>query len=226
VAKIFSLSQYSPLGYVFILCPLKKKSWMEGSSMSAESGTDKAVRREKIVMALGIAAIILFSANLLTMVARHFWPDFRFESLFAAGNRQAVTEVETLHEVTDDHAVHVFVKRHRHRDGEQRFVIRMDGETLHLDAREAFREKAADVEADLRAEMERLGRDIARQKHRLEADMNARQEVRLRSLRLDRINERQIERSLGRLEAELESELAAVKNTLRSTASMSADSGN
>ena len=36
---------------------------------------DAPERREKVVMALGLVAIILFSANLMAMVARHFWPN-------------------------------------------------------------------------------------------------------------------------------------------------------
>lgn len=213
--------------------------------MSAESGTDKAVRREKIVMALGIAAIILFSANLLTMIARHFWPDYRFESLFGADHQRAQTDIDLQQRAIPGDEVHVFVRRHRQHDGEHKFVFQLNGENVHFEARKAFREKAANVEADLRAEMERLSRDIARQKRRLEADMNARHEVRLQNLRLDRVNElgrvriqagesavqelraeRQIERSLGRLEAELEAELESVKNTLQSTVPESADSGN
>lgn len=155
--------------------------------MSAESGTDKAVRREKIVMALGIIAVFLFSANLLTMIARHVWPDFRFESLFVEGFDPAVTGVETM-ETTYDHAVHVYVNRWKHHDGEHRFMIRMNDHDLRLDAREAFRETADHVEADLRAEMERLSRDITRQQRRMEADMNIRQDARLNTLRRARIN--------------------------------------
>ncbi len=37
--------------------------------------TDTSGRRQKVVMALGIATIVLFSANLLTVLAKHFWPD-------------------------------------------------------------------------------------------------------------------------------------------------------
>ena len=37
--------------------------------------TDQPGRQQKVVMVLGIAAIILFSANLFSAVLQHFWPN-------------------------------------------------------------------------------------------------------------------------------------------------------
>lgn len=164
--------------------------------MSAEPGTDKAVRREKIVMALGIATIILFSANLLTMVARHVWPDFRFGSLFGVEQMDAVSEVD------GEHTVHVFVNRHGDGHEAHRFVIRLNGADVHYHARDSFRETADRIESELRVEMERLSRDIARQQSRMEADMATRGNVRRQERELD-----------GALD-QLESELATLQNAL------------
>lgn len=155
--------------------------------MSAAPGTDKAVRREKIVMALGIAAIILFSANLLTMVARHIWPDFRFESLIAADCGPDAFQVEAIREASDDHAVHVFVNRWKHDNGTQKFVVRLNGSDLQADDLEAFTDAADRIESDLRAEMDRLRLDIARQQHRIETDMTAHHDARLRTLNQARV---------------------------------------
>ncbi|NNF03548.1 MAG: hypothetical protein HKN17_03695 [Rhodothermales bacterium] len=173
--------------------------------MSAEPGTDKAARREKIVMALGIAAVILFSANLLTMIARHFWPDLRFESLFAPGGNAAVSEVDTMEAPDCDRAVHVFVKRHGHEKGTHRFVIGMD-------ARAAYHEAADRIDAELRRDMDQLHRDIARQQMRIrtmnwEADRARRsaEEAAARTGSLLQEEELALDRALGDLEAEMAS---------------------
>lgn len=65
---------------------------------------DAPERREKVVMALGLVAILLFSANLMAMVARHFWPNMpiigepRTEEVIVASFHHAphvVWEVQT-----------------------------------------------------------------------------------------------------------------------------------
>jgi len=74
--------------------------------------TDTSERRQKVVMALGIATIILFSANLLTVLAKHFWPEkglpFMTEQEVAveAPNRFEY-RVQVYHERPHEH------KRHR-----------------------------------------------------------------------------------------------------------------
>jgi len=79
------------------------------------SESEKADRRSRIVMALGIATVILFSANLLAMVAKHFWPDLRETALFRSETaKEEVAEVQEhvfeFHSFADaDH------KRHRYR---------------------------------------------------------------------------------------------------------------
>lgn len=201
--------------------------------MSAEPGIEKAARREKIVMALGIAAVILFSANLLTMVARHFWPDL---PLFGGNKNVAVGEFETMELSGDDHAVHVFLNRQGHEHGAHGYVIRLNGEDVHVHARDAFRDAADRIESELRIEMDRLHRDIARQQSRLEADMNARRDVRLKTLNPVRIRvmkedrERAMqsaeraadsetalqsdEQALDRALVEIESELASIQQAI------------
>ena len=164
--------------------------------MSAEPGTDKTARREKIVMALGLVAIILFSANLLTMIARHFWPDYRIESPFAVEAQPVVTEVEAVATAESEdrrRTVHVFVNRHEQSDGAHRFVFRLNGEDFHVHARDSFRETADRIESDLRVEMERLRRDIARQQSRMESDISSRPDL----------QEREIDRAIDELESEL-----------------------
>ena len=46
--------------------------------------TDNPERRNRIVMALGIATIVSFSANLLTALAKHFWPEQANFTMFSA----------------------------------------------------------------------------------------------------------------------------------------------
>ncbi len=75
---------------------------------------DASGRREKVVMGLGILAILLLSANITAVVARHFWPDL---PLFGrTSETTAVVEAPAMHglieiEVPD---VHRLVRIHRH----------------------------------------------------------------------------------------------------------------
>lgn len=108
--------------------------------------TDQSDRRQKIVMALGIATIILFSANLLTVLAHHFWPESGLKVPFLSEN---VAEADVW-EVNVHEAPH-----HKHH-----FVIRTP-------------DAASYVELDVN--VDELDRDIARMERdarRLEREIN------------------------------------------------------
>ncbi len=75
---------------------------------------DASGRREKVVMGLGILAILLLSANITAVVARHFWPDL---PLFGGtSDAMAVVEAPTVHSLVEIEVpdVHRLVRIHRH----------------------------------------------------------------------------------------------------------------
>jgi len=118
--------------------------------MSAEPSE----RRQRIVMALGIATIILFSANLLTVLAHHFWPENGF-------NRFQTEELAVADApiVTD---IHVDVDVERHPFHKKRVIVRFPKHgSIHMD----------ELDREL-ADMERAARDLEREIDRELAEWN------------------------------------------------------
>ncbi|MEQ9105471.1 MAG: hypothetical protein RIE53_12345 [Rhodothermales bacterium] len=75
---------------------------------------DASGRREKVVMGLGILAILLLSANITAVVARHFWPDL---PLFGRTTEaMAIAEVPAIPHLVEIEVpdVHRLIRIHRH----------------------------------------------------------------------------------------------------------------
>ena len=125
-------------------------------STDTSMSSDKAEKRQKLVMALGIAAIILFSANLLTVLATHFWPGDGLPFL----SKQEVVAAEAP---VSHFAFHVQGNRDRIRH-KHTFVVRAPESvsTIHFDALDR------DIAA-MEAAAERLEREIALELSQLEA---------------------------------------------------------
>ena len=110
--------------------------------------TDTSERRQKVVMALGIATIILFSANLLTVLAKHFWPE---------KNLPFLTEQEVAVEAPNsfEYEVRVYAERpHDHR--KHRVIIKAPNAVSHIVVDELDREIA-----EMEAAAERLERELS-----------------------------------------------------------------
>lgn len=115
--------------------------------------TDTSERRQKVVMALGIATIILFSANLLTVLAKHFWPE---------QNLPFVSEQEVAVEAPNqfEYEVRVYADRpHEHR--KHRVIIRapkvrVSDAVSHIVVDELDRDIA-----EMEAAAERLERELS-----------------------------------------------------------------
>lgn len=118
--------------------------------------TDTSERRHKVVMALGIATIILFSANLLTVLAKHFLPEKHLPFL---------TEQEVAMEAPSsfEYEVHVYSERpsehHNHRvivrapNAVSHIVLdELDQEITEIEAAAALleRELSTELESSLR----------------------------------------------------------------------------
>ena len=72
-------------------------------------------RSQKLVMGLGIVAILLFSANLITAIVQHFWPEQESRVLHFTSesweDSDATAEVYTIGRTK---GLQKFVIRHRH----------------------------------------------------------------------------------------------------------------
>jgi hypothetical protein len=123
---------------------------------------DASGRREKVVMGLGILAILLLSANITAVVARHFWPDLplfgRTTETLAIAEVPAVPGVPGLIEI-EVPDVHRLVRIHRH--------AAPSTWEFHTD----------DLERDLRKLEARIARETARVEQ--EAARLGRQDVRV-----------------------------------------------
>ena len=92
-------------------------------STDSTQSSDPTERRQKIVMALGIATIILFSANLLTVLAHHFWPESGIKVPFLSEQADVaeavvVSEGDAIWEFNvhrAPHHKHRVIVRHPHR---------------------------------------------------------------------------------------------------------------
>jgi len=125
-------------------------------STDTSNSADNAERRQKMVMALGIATIILFSANLLTVLATHFWPGDGLP--FLSKQEVVVAEAPASHFEFRVHSDHDRL-HHKHR-----IIVRAPESvsTIHFD--ELDRDIAA-----MEAAAERLEREIALELRELEA---------------------------------------------------------
>ncbi len=121
--------------------------------------TDNSERRNRVVMALGIATIVLFSANLLTAVAKHFWPEQANFTMFSA-TQEADTDALTEWEVDCDTDMEIIVDRSiRHSPRRShRFVMRLPRHRSHSHDTDLDRE-IAEMESAAR----RLERELSRE---------------------------------------------------------------
>jgi hypothetical protein len=115
--------------------------------------TDETGRRQKVVMALGIATIILFSANLLTVLAKHFWPDNGLPFL----TQQEVAVADSPHAVYE---YRVQADRHDHKH-KHRVVIRTPSAVSEIHIDQLDRDIAEMEQAARRLERE-INREMAR----------------------------------------------------------------
>ena len=120
--------------------------------------TDQSPRRQKIVMALGIATIILFSANLLTVLAHHFWPESGLKVPFLSES-VAEAEADAVWEVNVHEAPH-----HKHH-----FVIRGPEVSSYVALEMNVDELDRDI-ARMERDARRLEREINRELSRLNTE--------------------------------------------------------
>ncbi|MDA0378231.1 MAG: hypothetical protein O2899_01970 [Bacteroidetes bacterium] len=126
-----------------------------GFPMSDHStpSSDASERRQKVVMALGIATIVLFSANLLTVLAQHFWPENSWRIPLLAEQESAV-ETAAFWQVDVQAA-----PRHRHRVVIHRPAVAPEV-IVDLDVRSIERELAKVERQTQRLELE-LQRELS-----------------------------------------------------------------
>jgi hypothetical protein len=108
--------------------------------------TETIEKRQKVVMALGIATIILFSANLLAVLAKHFWPDKGLPFM---------TEQEVTVEAPSHYEYEVYVRHERpHEHRKHRIVVRTPSAVSHFVVDELDRDIADMEKAAVRLERE------------------------------------------------------------------------
>ena len=139
--------------------------------------TDQPGRQQKVVMVLGIAAIILFSANLFSAVLQHFWPN-------SSPPEQNHVMVELA-----PHRPHRIVIRHRNRasatpDIKFDIDLELKHEMQRLEADIAS--EMAEFEKELSFELER-----GRWQHSLEAAKETLEkvEISMKQTQLERLSE-------------------------------------
>lgn len=121
--------------------------------------TDNSERRNRIVMALGIATIVLFSANLLTALAKQFWPEQANFTMFSA-TREADTDALAEWEDNCDTDIEIIVGRSIQYSPRRshRFVVRLPRHRSHSHETDLDRE-IAEMESAAR----RLERELSRE---------------------------------------------------------------
>jgi len=117
--------------------------------------TDDTSRRSRLVMALGIATIILFSANLLSVLVKHFWPDKAEYALFTS-SEDAEFELAPLAE----YEVRLDVDTRRAARRKHRVVMRFPKHRTHDSSDRHSHGDALDSEI---AEMEEAAQRLARE---------------------------------------------------------------
>jgi len=137
--------------------------------------------RQKLVMGLGIVAILLFSANMLTALVKHIWPEHSTE----------LVNVSTLEWESDGAETEVYTARFS--DRPHRLIIkrRRFAPTVHVEV---------EVENDFDQELARLGRTIEIEAEKLTRELSLRIEEEDWHAAMESAKEalRQAERSLAR----------------------------
>lgn len=187
-------------------------------------------RPNRLVMGLGIATVILFSANLLAMLSQQVWPQLH-EALFASKAQvekiapeveieeaipkmliettaPTVSVSETIHIVrpTSKHMVYRFLfDSKRRRRCRTHWNHRLHSHSI-LSTRDALDLDAEKLERDIEREMERLHGDMSEMDRDLEQAMTI-------HLDLDGLNGILVRKQLDL--SNLEKELEEVSNTFR-----------
>lgn len=130
--------------------------------------TDETGRRQKVVMALGIATIILFSANLLTVLAKHFLPDHGLP--FLSKQEVVIAEAPVARYEFRVHSEHADRNDHRHK---HRIILNAPSgvSTIYMD----------ELDRDI-AKLEEAARRLEREVSQEMSQLNAKQ-IRVRTMR-------------------------------------------
>ena len=129
--------------------------------MSSSANPD---RPNRLVVALGIATVVLFSANLLSMISHRVWP--KLQDMGIVGTQQQVDEVAPQ----ADSRFEFFAQRH------SPAVYEFTTSTNRRQHRCRGHEHAdvnvqVDIERSLDSDMSRLERDIEMEMERLESEL-------------------------------------------------------
>jgi len=104
-------------------------------------------RSHKLVMGLGIVAILLFSANLITAIVHHFWPDQESRVLHFTSESWADTDATAeVYTIGRSNGHHKFVIRHRHAAPEEELDLNVETD---LDQEIAELERRIEIEANV-----------------------------------------------------------------------------
>jgi len=131
--------------------------------MSTNASPD---RPNRLVVALGIATVVLFSANLLSMLSQRVWPKLQDMELF--GPKQATEETVTVAPRAEQH---VMVFRHRKSPSTFQFHVQKKQNRRCYRKRD-FESSDGRFERSLESDMDQLERDIEREMERLNGDMS------------------------------------------------------
>ncbi len=166
--------------------------------------TDNSERRNRIVMALGIATIVLFSANLLTALANHFWPEKANFTMFSA-TQEADTDALVEWEVDCDTDMEIVVDRSiRHSPRRlHRFVMRLPRHRSHSHDTDLDRE-IAEMESAARC----LERELSRELRTMQTE-----EIRFGAVRAIEL-EATIREALNEMESELDISVVELKTDI------------
>jgi hypothetical protein len=156
--------------------------------MSSSSSPDKPNR---LVVALGIATIVLFSANLLSMISQRVWP--KLQSLSGVSEQEQVDEATPLTE----HRIWTYKRQESPRvytlqtiKRKKKCYRRHDHSAVtDFDFDFDFDiDSDVDFEEDLESDMNRLERDIEREMQRLNSELSTAKEDVERSVVRLRLN--------------------------------------
>ncbi len=130
------------------------------------SSSAKPDRPNRLVMALGIATIVLFSVNLLAMLSQRVWPKLQDLAIFGSGETveevvpNVDTRVEIIHRSHNKMAFSYITKFRKKKRCYRRHEYR---------SQEALEE---DIERSLELDMNRLERQIEREMKRLNSELS------------------------------------------------------
>jgi hypothetical protein len=172
--------------------------------MSTNASPD---RPNRLVVALGIATIVLFSANLLAMLSQRVWP--KLQDLASVGPNQDVEEVATA---TPHAERNMMVFRHRQSPSVYQFHVMKKRSKRCFHGRSAESSDAV-FEHSLETDMNQLERDIEREMERLNGEIsgvNSEAENPVR-VRLRVVGDRAVQLDENRLDlAELEKKIEGI----------------